>query len=278
MVKRAYFLNGKLLSGGKIDADMLEAGLFYGWGVFETLRSYKNKIVYFDEHLKRARHGCKLIKIDSPFSDLGLKKTIRRAVKSSGEEDCKVKIVFFRTQTGTSILVSATKYISPYLEKSKNGFSACVVSIKKDNGSILSGIKSLNYLPFQLAYSEAKEKGFDEGLMLNKKGMLAEGSRSNIFVVKDSKLITPPLNSGCLPGITRKVVIDLVKKYNIKLIEDNISPIGLAGFDEAFLTNSLMGVMPLVMLGNKKVSHGKAGKLTRFIQQEYSLLPRSLNV
>ncbi len=272
MVKCINYLNGKLVSGDKVDLAVLEPGLFYGWGVFETLRSYKGKIVYLNEHLKRARHGCKIIKIDPNFSGLELQKTIRRGVRLIGEDDCKVKIIFFRTHTGTGILVSVKKYNPHFLKDGKSGFSVCITSIKKDEDSVLATVKSLNYLPFQLAYLEAKEKGFDEGLMLNKKGMLVEGSRSNIFVVKNSKLITPLLGSGCLSGVTRKAVFDIAKRSGIKFIEAGISPDSLRDSDEAFLTNSLIGVMPLVKFGNNKISRGSPGELTRFIQKKYSLL------
>ncbi len=278
MVKCVNYLNGKLVSGGKVDLAVLEPGLFFGWGVFETLRSYKGKIVYLDGHLKRARHGCKLIKMDPSFSCPQIKKTIKKAVKLTGEDDCKVKIVFFRNQTNTSILVSAKKYIPAHPGRNKSGFCACVVSIKKDDSSVLSGIKSLNYLPFQLAYLEAKEKGFDEGLMLNPKGMLVEGARSNAFAGKNSKLIPPSLDSGCLAGITRKAIFDIARRFNIKFMETNIRPANLTGFDEVFLTNSLIGVMPLVMLGDKKISRGLPGELTRFIQKKYSLLPENIDV
>ena len=135
--------------------------------------------------------------------------------------------------------------------------------------SAIAGIKSLNYLNFYLARRFAQIKGYNEAIMLNTKGSVVEGSYSNLFIVKNKILFTPSLDCGCLPGIARGVVLDLAKKLKIKVKETRIALKELISADEVFVTNSLIEVMPVTYIKDKKINKGITGEITGILSKQY---------
>jgi 4-amino-4-deoxychorismate lyase len=166
-------------------------------------------------------------------------------------------------------LVIARQYNPYLLKKYRHGFSTCVSGFRQNEYSILARIKSTNYLLCKLAYLEAKEKGFDEAIILNNRGYVAETSRSNIFLVKDGQVFTPSLSCGCLEGITRRAIFDLAKRNHIEIFEGNFTIQDLYDADEVFLTNSLMGVMPINSIKRQPM---RRGKITQLFMTQYNLL------
>ena len=233
------------------------------------MRSYRNNIIYLDQHLKRIKESSGLIKLILPYPLSTLKKIIKDIVNINLLKDAYVRLTAWKSETSADILVVARKYHTYSLKKYKQGFSVCVSGFRQNEHSFLARIKSTSYLLYQLAYLEAKEKGFDEAIILNSRGYIAEASRSNIFLVKDSQLFTPSLTCGCLDGITRRVIFDLAKKYHLKIFEGNFTLSDLYDSDEAFLTNSLMGVMPLRSI--EKQNRG-VGRITKFFMKKYNAL------
>lgn len=250
---------------------LITPGFLYGWGLFETMRSYNNKIVYLNEHLARIKNSSKLIKMTFPYSQARLKKIIKETVKINNFKDAYVRLTLWvksNNLTDTSIIVRRYKPFSA--KKYKRGFSCSISLLRLCEDSFLAGLKTTNYLLYQLSYLEAKNKGFDEAIILNNRGYICEGSRSNIFFVKDNEIFTPALECGCLDGITRQVIFDMAKKYNIKIEEGRFTLGNLYEADEAFLTNSLMGVMPLESI-EKQLIDGPS-KITKFFMKKHELL------
>ena len=118
----------------------------------------------------------------------------------------------------------------------------------------LANVKSLDYELFAKAYAQARAQGFDEVLLLNRRGYIFEASRANIFWIKDNVLYTPPLSSGCLNGITRQQVIKQAKILRISIKEKNLTPKILKEADAAFLTNSLIGIKPIEVTSIRNIS------------------------
>jgi branched-subunit amino acid aminotransferase/4-amino-4-deoxychorismate lyase len=151
--------------------------------------------------------------------------------------------------------------------------------MRRSSYSPLSRIKSLNYLDNILARLEAREHNAQEALLLNTMGWVAEGATSNIFIIKHKKLVTPPVDSGSLPGITRAAVLEIAGNVDLQTQEETFSPEELLRADESFLTNSLMEIMPLVMLNERKIGSGRPGLLTGALLQEYrKLVNRELSL
>jgi len=260
-MKKIIFLNGKFVPADEARVSILEPGFLHGVGLFETMHFYKGRIIYLDAHLKRLKESSALLRLRLPYSLSELKKVINKAVKINGFADSYVRLTLWEGKNKTQISVIVKKYYPYHPLKYRRGFKVCI-SRYRQNDSITAQVKSVSRLLYEASYRQAKEKGYDEALILNSRGDLAECSRSNIFLVKNETLFTPSLGCGCLPGITRRAVIDLAKKYNIMVYEGKFTPRDLAGAEEAFLTNSLMGIMPV----------NKCGKTTAFLIRKYNSL------
>lgn len=271
-MKEIIYLNAKFLTINEANISALSPGLLCGIGVFETMRSYNKKIVYLDEHLRRINNSCKLIGLKLKLSPATLKNGVKKTVEANCLKDAYVRLTIWKSLSGADISVVAKKYDAYPSKKYKTGFSAKVSTFRQTEGSLLAKIKTTSRLLYELCLQEAKNTGCDEAVIINNSGYITEASRSNIFLVKNNELFTPDLECGCLDGITRKAMFDLAKEYNIRLHEGNFTLQNLYLADEAFLTNSLMGVMPLVSVEQNYIGKGRRGKLTEFLMSKYNLL------
>lgn len=267
-MKEKIFLNGKFVSLAQAKISVLSPGFLLGYGLFETMRSYQGKIVYFEQHLKRLMESSRLIGITPPYSVGKIKAIINETVKLNGSCDNYVRLTLWKSDGQTGNLVIAREYTPFPPRKYLTGFRACVSGLRQAENSFFSGIKATCRVMLELAYARAKENKFDEALILNSRGYIAETSRSNIFFVKDNELFTPSLECGCLKGVTREAVFDLAKKYGIGLNEGKFTLEDLYNAHGAFLTNSLMGIMPLTSVD--KILIKRADKLTGFFIDKYN--------
>jgi len=271
-VKETVFLNGQYVNPQEAGISVLNSGFLLGYGLFESMRLYQNKIVYFDQHMKRIMESSRLIGIKPYYNEGKIKEVIRKTVKLNGFSDSYVRLTLWKSDGRDGILVIARQYAPYPFKKYLAGFRACVSNFRQAEKSILSGIKSTSRLMLELAYADAKEKKFDEAIILNNRGYLAEASRCNIFFVKGNELFTPSLACGCLKGITRQVIFDLAGKCGLCVNEGEFTPGDLYNADEAFLTNSLMGVMPLFSVGKTVIN--RASNLTGVFINKYDLLKK----
>ena len=270
--REIVFLNGEFLFKKAVRISAFDPGFLYGFGLFETMRSYNHRIVYLDAHLKRLKSSCSYIGLEMPYSLDRLKGIIKQTVEINDLQDAYVRLTLWKQDKGTGIAV-ITKEFKPYpASKYNKGFSAGISRLRQSEDSPLTKIKSTSRLNYELSFKEAKDKGFDEAIILNNRGNIAEATRSNIFLVKNKEIFTPVLECGCLDGITRKVIFDLAKKHKIALYQGNLTIQDLCSVNEAFLTNSLMGVMPLTSVEHKIIGKGKCANLTKFLIAKYNSL------
>ena len=267
------FLNGKFIKEGAGQLSVFSRGFLSGFGLFETMRYYKKRIVYFDAHLSRLKKSARLLGIKYPYGRYNLRAAVDEAIRVNRFSDARVRITLWKRGQGTDILVTAGRYHPYNRQKYDKGFRACVSPFRQSSGPFLSRLKSTNRILYTLAYEDSRRKGFDDAVILNEKGCIAESSRSNIFFIKERELFTPSPACGCLEGITRKAVFDLAKEYNARVYEGEYSLSDLYACDEAFLTGSLMGIMPLSSVGNFSLGAKKRSGLTRFFMKKYNLLP-----
>jgi len=266
------YFNGRFVSEDQAKISVFEPGFLSGLGIFETMRAYNNKIVYLKQHLGRLRRSCRLIDIKLLYLDAQLEKIVERLIQVNGFKDACVRLTVWEGCDGSNIMAFAKKYKPPVLNEYHRGFSAYVCPFRQTENSILARLKTTNRIFYELGWRLAKNNGFNEAIILNSRGYLCEGTRSNIFLVKDNEMFTPALACGCLDGITRRVIFDLAKDYNLKVYEGNFTLRDLREADEAFFTNSLAGVMPLVSLEGRRLSLGAAGRLTKFFLKKYNAL------
>ncbi|MBI5144973.1 MAG: aminotransferase class IV [Candidatus Omnitrophica bacterium] len=240
-------------------------------GVFETMRAVNNKIVYLEAHLERLQQSCLALGIDFPYPAVKLKKWIEQIVKINNLADAYIKLTLSQSRSQTDISIIARNY-QPYPRgKYRQGFQMGLAQ-KRQKDYLLAQHKVTCRNFYETAYQAAKKRGLDEALILNSRGYIAEGTRSNIFLAQEKTLFTPALACGCLNGITRQVILDLAREYQIKAYTGNFTLKDLYRADEAFLTNSLIGVMPLTFLAGKRIGTGKCGKISDFFLKKYSCL------
>lgn len=271
MPAEVIFFNGRFMPAEEAKVSVSSPGFLYGWGLFETMRAYQGEIIYFDAHLRRIAGSCRVLRLGLPYPPDKLKRIIKKALELNYSSDTCARLAVWKAEKGTGISVSVKKYTPHPAKKYRDGFSACVSRFRQNENSLLARLKSANYLLCRLSSMEAEAKGFDEALILNNKGYIAEASRSNIFLIKDNALFTPALSCGCLDGITRRLVLDLAKKYNIAAREGDFTLQDLFSSDAAFLTNSLIGIMPLGRLNNKRITR-PGNKITGFFIRKYRKL------
>ncbi|MBL7151582.1 MAG: aminotransferase class IV [Candidatus Omnitrophica bacterium] len=251
---------------------VLEPGFLYGAGLFETMRSCNNKIVYLDAHLQRIKDSSRLINLGFPFTLSGLKRIIQEAVRINGFADSYVRLTLWEAGKGASASVIVKKYRPYPAAKYCVGFRGCIGPYRQGIDSGFPRVKSTSYLFYRLSLKDARRRGFDEAVILNSLGFIVEGSRTNIFFVKDGELFTPALECGGLAGITRSAVFGLCASSHIKVYEGKFSPADLYAADEAFLTNSLMGIMPLASFEAKPIGKNKCRRLTSILIKKYNCL------
>jgi len=269
-MKRVIFWQDKFLSS--LDAPVLspESGLLRGVGLFETMRAYRGNIIYFKQHIARIKNSCKALGLRFPYDTAKMRKIILGLLKANALSDARVRLTVWGENGKSQVLVVAVKYNPPSPAKYKKGFSVSVGGLRQDEGSLLAQHKTTSRLIYEVNFSKVQQNGFDDAIMLNQRGYITEATRSNIFFEKNNALFTPALECGCLNGITRKAVFSLAHACAIKIYEGKFTLEDLRAADAVFLTNSLMGLMPVSRVG-KYFIKSSASKITRLLIRKYRI-------
>jgi len=149
----------------------------------------------------------------------------------------------------------------------KKGLNVAICSVRRNEGSVLSKVKSLNYLNNIVARIDAQKKGFNDAVLLNNRGNVCCGAVSNIFLINKNTVFTPLLREGVLAGIIRELIIKIAPKNGFRVKETTITPKQLMNADEVFFTNTLMEILPVSRVNNKRIGDGKVGKKTKLLQE-----------
>lgn len=277
---KKLWLNDNVISYDAARIDPRDRGFTLGDGLFETMRVRDGNVLRLESHFARLRNGADVIGLSLPWTDEELKEAIYKTLLANELQEAYVRLTVSRgvpsvrgllpDQNAKPTLLIQAEHFAGYLpELYERGMNAIISSIRRNEFSPLANIKSLNYLDNILVRQESAEKGADDVLMLNTAGNIACASAANIFFVKGDTLITPPLSDGALPGTMRAHVInEFATKHGLAVVERNISPAEIADMDEAFLTNALMGVMPLVRVNGLVIGTGKIGSVTLSLGME----------
>jgi len=284
-VKEIVYLNGYLIPRSQAHVSVFDHGFLYGYGLFETMRAYNGKIFLLERHLNRLMGAAQLLGLGSKFNTIEMAKACHDTLDANDLKNARLRLTLSRGEESSfpgpdisknpTILVTANAYNPPPPKSYDKGFKAGIASFSACSQSPLLQLKSTNYLPNIRARLEARAAGLDESLLLNERGFITEASTSNVFFATSvSNLITPPVASGLLPGITRQVVMELASSLDISTTEIEVSPANCIQFSEAFLTNSLMEIMPLIKIidntGQKiPIGSGKPGTITRRLMAAY---------
>jgi branched-chain amino acid aminotransferase len=280
MTQGKIWLNGSLVDWDNAKIHVLTHGLHYATGVFEGVRCYKtvdgSAIFRLSDHIQRLMDSARIYYMELEYTKQQLERAVLETVKANDMEECYIRPIAYYgygkmgvnpLPNKVSIAIAAWKW-DEYLKKTdgeEKGVRAIVSSwIRIDNRAMPMRAKATaNYANSVLARVEAIKAGFDEAIMLNSSGTVVEASAENIFITKNDVLITPPISSGALEGITRSSILSIAKENGIECEVRNISRDELYTAAEVFLTGTAAEVKPVVEIDNRTIGYGQTGKMTK---------------
>jgi branched-chain amino acid aminotransferase len=268
-------VNGRISAEQEAVIPVFDHGFLYGEGIYETLRTYDHRLFLFDRHMRRLRNSARLINLTIPFTDEELASHIRDTIaagKLDGNE-AYVRVLVTRGVGELTYDIQATPrpswviivkpLPSPSTEIYERGVKVALVDVVRNHPqSVNPMIKSNNLMNSALAAQQALKRGAFEAVMRNYRGELTECTQSNLFIVKNGAALTPPLESGLLPGITREFLFEIGRDADIEVREQVLRDDDLFTADEAFLTSTTREVLPIVTVDDRNIGDGKPGPIT----------------
>jgi len=283
-LSKYIWFDGKLISLDKAKIPVTTHAIHYGTSIFEGIRTYwnsKNLYVFrLNDHVKRFRNSGKFYNITLNFSD----KQIQNAVidlckKNKIKKSCYIRPFYFVGEYGINLHVTKNApthtaiFSFPFGDLfNKNGISATISKWRKfsDVSTPTQAKMGGNYLNSILATQDAKQRGFEEAILLDQSGNVSEAPGENIFLVKNNRLVTPSLSSSALDGITRRSIITLAKDMKLKVHVRKVSKKELKTADEIFLSGTAAEITPIIKIDKKKIGSGKVGDITKLFMDTYS--------
>ena len=275
------WIDGEFFDKADARISVFDHGLLYGDGVFEGIRVYGGKAFMLTDHIDRLFKSAEAIALAIPTGREEMEEAVRTTIGVNEKTDGYIRLLVTRgvgdlgvdpakcPRASVIIIVAdITLYPAEYYEKGIKLVTASVRRIPPD--CLDPRIKSLNYLNNILAKLEAGRAGCQEAVMLSQKGFVTECTGDNIFIVRDSRILTPPSWCGALDGITRKVVARLATTLSIPCQETMLAQYDLYTADECFLTGTGAEVVPVVEIDGRKTGDGKPGKVTRRLVNAFS--------
>ena len=282
------WFNGELISANDACVSPFDLGLTVGLGVFETMAAYDGKVFAYDLHHARLIKSAEVFALPVPERSV-ISAAIAEVIEANHYHQGRYRIRV--TLSGGANQLGGGRQQGDVMVTARSADSASDGSSDGSSGSDLAklawvpfvineraataGVKSTSYADHVLAYRHALNAGADEALMLNSQGHLAEGSMSNVFVVKDGVVQTPSLASGCLPGVTRQLVINLCADLDLPVEECQLGVQDIDNADEIFLTSSLREIQAAVLLGTKaRATEAVTGEVTGRLAEAYAEMVR----
>src|SRR5262245_25419822 len=279
------YLDGKFVSERSAKISVFDHGLLYGDGIFEGIRAYNGRVFKLEEHIERLFCSAKSILLTIPLTKAEMMKAVVETCRHNKVHDGYVRLLVTRG-VGTlglnpnrcknpSVIIIAGKIQLYPPEVYQKGMEIVTVPTVRNLHSALNpAIKSLNYLNNVLAKIEANNAGCEEAIMLNAEGFVSECTGDNIFILKQGRLLTPPLSAGALYGITRLVVMEIARDSGLEVSEANLTRHDMFNADEVFLTGTGAELVPIVKIDGRAIGNGKPGTVTQKLVAQYRALTK----
>ena len=279
------WMNGKLIPWAEANIHIASHVIHYGTSLFEGFRTYhtpKGSVIFqLQAHTHRLYNSCKMYRMDIPYTEEEFNKAVIETVKVNNLKSCYIRPIVYRgygtlgvdpfpCPVDCAILVwEWGKYLGD--EALEKGVDVRVSSWQRMAPNTFPALakSGANYMNSQLIKMEALLEGYVEGIALNVRGHVSEGSGENIFLVLDGVVHTPPLSSSILPGITRATVIQLLNDLKIPIVEDTIPREMLYIAEEVFFTGSAAEITPIKSIDKISIGKGQRGPITKRLQEEY---------
>lgn len=271
-------INGRIVDSEEAQISVLDHGFLFGDSVYEVVRTYGRKPFCLAEHIERLRKSAAQISLDTGLTLEEWDRRIARTLEAAANDESYIRIVVTRgvgdvnLDPSTCLSPSHILLVQPFpphpSEYFEQGIKIVFVNIQRNATEALSPqIKSGNYLNNLLALLEAKRQNAQEGIMLNTRKFVTEGTTSNIFIVRDSQLKTPSLSSGILEGITRKIVFQIADELSIPVQEGEMGKAEVEEADEVFITSTTREIMPVRLVGDREIK--SPGEITGKLRQAF---------
>jgi branched-chain amino acid aminotransferase len=267
-------VNGRITPECEAVISVFDHGFLYGEGVYETMRTYHGRPFLFDRHMRRLRRSAHMIELPLPFSDEALGAQIRAtqdAAKLDGEAYIRVLVTRgvgeltydLKATPNPSLVIIVKPQVDPPADAYDKGVRVVIVDIVRNHPATVNPmIKSNNLMNSALAMQQALRSNAFEGVMRNYKGELTECTTANLFIVNNNVALTPPLEAGLLPGITREYLFDVGRDVGVEVTETILRDDDLFRADEAFLTSTTRELVPIVTVNDRMIGNGSPGPVT----------------
>ncbi|MFA5553917.1 MAG: aminotransferase class IV [Phycisphaerae bacterium] len=271
------FLNDGLVQDNQAMVSVSDGGFLYGMGLFETMRSCNGKVFCLDDHLERLFAGAEKLSIKIPYKEKFLEEAIYSVLQANGLSNARLRLTI---TSGTisadkslpTLLITASEF-KPYPEEYyQKGVEAVLSPYRQNPTDPTCGLKTTSYMARMLSLKYAQQYKAAEALWFTTDNRLAEGCISNVFLVKDSAVFTPELNTPVLAGIARKTVLKIASDNSVRCSEKDLHIDDLLEADEVFITNVVMQVMPVIKIDKRDVASGKIGPITKELIRLYDKL------
>ena len=281
MTDKQVFLNGDYLPISEAKISVLDRGFIFGDGVYEVIPAYGNKAFRLQEHFRRLNNSLNAVRIENPYSEAQWTEIFDKLLANdSGDQSIYLHITRgvaprdhgFPSQTAPTVFVMCSPIAPANPALLQNGVNAITLD---DIRWQYCRIKSIALLPNILLRQEALDKDATEAILI-RDGYMTEGSASNMFIVKNGVIKTPPHSDQLLPGITRDLIVELAQQHGMACEEVSISEDELLNADEIWLSSSTKEVLAITRLNQRPVGNGKPGPVWQTMYQHYQVYKQHL--
>ncbi len=275
MIHRNIFHNESLLPIEKARLSPGQVGLICGWGIFTTLRISRGEAFAYERHWRRLEKDAGITRLPMPYNSAKVRVHLHEVIRANKVTEGCARIYLVYNSVGfwqsqePRPQVDMLICTAPLPEYS----STVRLSLRahgRHAASALSGVKSISWLNNVWSVAEAAKEGFDEVVMLNERGEVAECTSANIFIVKNGKVMTPPLNSGCLEGVTRGILMEIAPEGGLSIIQQTLRPEDLYSADEVFISSTNRNIIGVAEIAGQKISNSP-GPITKRLNEVVSV-------
>ncbi|HKV25264.1 MAG TPA: aminotransferase class IV [Candidatus Acidoferrum sp.] len=261
MIHKNVFHNECIIPVENVRLSPGQAGLICGWGIFTTLRIVGGEAFAYERHWRRLEKDAGIVKLPMPHTSAKVRLNLHEVIRANHVTEGCARIYMVYNQVGMWRSdekfpeVDLIIYTSP-LPQYREPVRLTLREQGRHAASPLAGVKSISWLQNVWAVAEAQREGFDEAVLLNERGEVAECTAANIFAVKSGKVYTPPLSSGCLEGVTRGILFEIAPEAGIAVIEQTLKPEELFSAEEVFISSTNRNLIGVGEIAGHKIATG----------------------
>jgi branched-chain amino acid aminotransferase len=275
LIHRLIFHNDQLLPIEKVRLSPGQAGLINGWGLFTTLRIVRGEAFAFERHWRRLEKDAVLVRLPMPYAGPRVRVQLQEVIRANNVSEGCARIYLVFNQVGfwcsdePQPTVDLIIYTAP-LPEYREPVRLSVREHGRHAASPLAGVKTVSWLNNVWSVAEAQKDGFDEVVMLNERGEVAECTAANIYMVKGDRILTPPLNSGCLEGVSRGILFEIAGEAGVTVKEQSLRLEDLYAADEVFMSSTNRNVIGVGEIAGHKFP-GAPGPITQRIDDVFTI-------